>query len=63
MSSPPLVFLVCHGSRDPEYQQAAADLLARVRQQLAPQVVELVQLEGKSLGQRCWRSFGLAGPA
>jgi sirohydrochlorin cobaltochelatase len=50
MSSPPLVFLVCHGSRDPEYQQAAADLLARVRQQLAPQVVELVQLEGKSLG-------------
>ena len=50
MSSPPLVFLVCHGSRDPEYQQAAADLLARVRQQLAPQVVELVQLEGKTLG-------------
>ncbi|MFS8884993.1 sirohydrochlorin chelatase [Synechococcus sp. H70.2] len=49
MSSTPLVFLVCHGSRDPEYQQAAADLLARVRQRLAPQAVELVQLESGSL--------------
>lgn len=49
MSSAPLVFLVCHGSRDPEYQQAAADLLARVRQRLAPQPVELAQLEGQPL--------------
>jgi sirohydrochlorin cobaltochelatase len=49
MSSNPLVFLVCHGSRDPDYQQALADLLARVRQRLAPQPVELAQLEGQPL--------------
>ncbi|MEN9231876.1 MAG: sirohydrochlorin chelatase [Thermostichus sp. DG02_5_bins_236] len=44
----PLVFLVCHGSRDPEYQQALADLLARVRQRI-PLTVELAQLEGQPL--------------
>ncbi len=49
MSSAPLVFLVCHGSRDPEYQQAAADLLARVRQRLGSQPVELAQLEAQPL--------------
>lgn len=45
----PLLFLVCHGSRDPEYQQALADLLARVRQRLSPLTVELAQLEGQPL--------------
>ncbi|MEN9202722.1 MAG: CbiX/SirB N-terminal domain-containing protein [Thermostichus sp. DG_1_6_bins_120] len=49
MSSSPLVFLVCHGSRDPEYQQAVVELLVRVRQQLSPLRVELVQLEGQPL--------------
>jgi sirohydrochlorin cobaltochelatase len=44
MSPDPLVFLVY-----PDYQQALADLLARVQQQLAPQPVELAQLEGQPL--------------
>ncbi|MGQ9837632.1 MAG: sirohydrochlorin chelatase [Cyanobacteriota bacterium] len=45
----PLVFLVCHGSRDPGYQQALADLLARVQQRLSPLTVGLAQLEGQPL--------------
>ncbi len=49
MSLFPLVFLICHGSRDPDYQQALADLLARVRQQLSPLTVEMAQLEGQPL--------------
>ncbi|MEN9224393.1 MAG: sirohydrochlorin chelatase [Thermostichus sp. HHBFW_bins_43] len=49
MSLFPLVFLVCHGSRDPEYQQALADLWVRARQQLSPLTVELAQLEGQPL--------------
>ncbi|MEN9222985.1 MAG: CbiX/SirB N-terminal domain-containing protein, partial [Thermostichus sp. BF3_bins_97] len=49
MSLFPLVFLVCHGSRDPEYQQALADLWVRVRQRLSPLTVELAQLEGQPL--------------
>lgn len=48
MSLFPLVFLVCHGSRDPDYQQALADLWARVRQRI-PFTVELAQLEGQPL--------------